>query len=65
MVGLLDTENLEYFVLGDLNVDFKKSAKSSCRDKLDEIFDIYGIHQLISQLESLKNIVEFDRPLSD
>ena len=49
MVGLLDTENLEYFVLGDLNVDFKQLAKSSCRDKLDEIFDIYGIHQLINE----------------
>ena len=49
MVGLLDTDNLEYFVLGDLNVDFKKSAKSLCRDKLDEIFYIYGIHQLINE----------------
>ena len=49
MVGLLDTENLEYFVLGDLNVDFKQSAKSSCRDKLDEIFDTYDIHQLINE----------------
>ena len=49
MVGLLDTENLEYFVLGDLNVDFKQLAKSSCRDKLDEFFYIYGIHQLINE----------------
>ena len=49
MVGSFDTENLEYFLLGDLNVDFKQSVKSSYRDKLNEIFDIYGIHQLINK----------------
>ena len=43
------TENLQYLVLGDLNVDFKQLAKSSCGDKLDEIFVIYGIHQLINE----------------
>jgi hypothetical protein len=47
MVGSLDTENPEYFLLGDLNVDFKQSAKSPYKDKhkLNEIFDIYGLHQ--------------------
>ena len=35
--------------MGDLNVDFKQSVKSSYRDKLNEIFDIYGIHQLINE----------------
>ena len=49
MVGSFDTENLEYFLLGDLNVDFKQSVKSSYRDKLNEIFDIYGIHKLINE----------------
>ena len=49
MEGSFDTKNVEYFLLGDLNVDFKQSVKSSYRDKLNEIFDIYSIHQLINE----------------
>ncbi len=49
MVGSFDTENLEYFLFGGLNVNFKQSAKSPYKDKLNEIFDIYGIHQLINE----------------
>ena len=35
--------------MGDLNVDVKQSVKSSYTDKLNKIFDIYGIHQLINE----------------
>ena len=60
MVGSLDTENLEYFLLGDLNVDFKQTVKSSYRDKLNEIFDIYGIHQLINEsTETSSSLIDF------
>ena len=49
MIGPFDTENLEYFLLGDLNVDLKQSVKSSYRDKLNEIFYFYGIRPLINE----------------
>ena len=49
MIGSMDAENLEYFLLGDLNVDFLPTAASSNRGKLAEIFDIYGLEQLINE----------------
>lgn len=49
LVGSLDAENLEYFILGDFNVDFKQGSESSNKTTLNEIFDIYGLHQLIDE----------------
>ena len=49
MIGALDAENVEYFLLGDLNVDFTPTAKSSCKSTLTELFDIYGLYQLIEE----------------
>ena len=49
MIGALDAENLEYFLLGDINVDFTPTANSSCKNTLTELFDIYGLHQLIEE----------------
>ena len=49
MVGSFDAQNLEYFILGDLNVDFRQSNKSQNKNTLNEIFDIYGLHQLIDE----------------
>ena len=49
MIGALDAENLEFFLLGDLNVDFKPSIKSSNKSTLAELFDIYGLSQIIEE----------------
>ena len=50
MVGSLDAENLEFFILGDLNVNLDQSIESSNKNTLSEIFDIYGLDQLIQEL---------------
>ena len=49
MIGLMDAENLEYFLLGDLNTDYLSTNNSPNRDKVTEIFDIYGLEQMISE----------------
>ena len=50
MIGSMDAENLEYFLLGDLNLDLLPTAISPNRAKLVEIFDIYDLEQLINEL---------------
>ena len=49
MIGALDAENLEFFLLGDLNVDFTPSIKSPNKSTLVELFDIYGLSQIIEE----------------
>jgi hypothetical protein len=50
MIGSFDAENLEYYLLGDLNVDFMSTNESSNRQKVKEILDIYKIDkQLINE----------------
>ena len=49
MIGLMDAENLEYFLLGDLNIDCLSTNNSPNRDKITEIFDIYGLEQMINE----------------
>ena len=49
MIGSFDAENLEYFLLGDLNVDLISTTASPIKNKLKEILDIYGIKQLINE----------------
>jgi hypothetical protein len=49
MIGSFDAENLEYYLLGDLNVDFMSTSESSNRQKVEEILDIYEIEQLINK----------------
>ena len=49
MIRSFDAENLEYFLLGDLNVDFMSMAESPGRNRLTEVFDIYGIEQMIHE----------------
>ncbi len=39
----------EYFLLGDINVDLLSTATSPNRAKLVEIFDIYGLEQMIKE----------------
>ena len=49
MIGALDAENLEYFLLGDLNVDFTPSTTSANKSTVAELFDIYGLSRLIEE----------------
>ena len=49
MEGSLDAENLEFFILGDLNVNLDQSIESSNKNTLNGIFDIYGLDQLIQE----------------
>ena len=49
MVGSLDAKNLEFFILGDLNLNLDQSSESSNKNTLNEIFDIYGLDQLIQE----------------
>ena len=49
MIGLMDAENLESFLLGDLNIDCLSTNNSPNRDKITEIFDIYGLEQMINE----------------
>ena len=46
IVGSLDAENLKYFIMGELNVDFKQQNESPNNNTLNEIFVIYGQHHL-------------------
>ena len=49
IIGSFDAENLEYFLLGDLNVDCITTVASPIKNKLREILDIYGIEQLFNE----------------
>ena len=49
MIGSFDAENLEYFLLGDLNVDFTPTTESPSKNKVKEILDIYDVEQLINE----------------
>ena len=46
MVGSLDAENLEFFILGDLNVNLDQSIESSNKNTLNEIFDILWLRPI-------------------
>ena len=46
MIGSSDAEKLEYFLLGDLNLDHSPTNGSLDRNKLIDMSDIHGIEQL-------------------
>ena len=48
MIRSMDAGNLEYFLLGDLNIDLLSTATSPNRAKLFKIFDIYRLEQMIN-----------------
>ena len=49
-IGKLDSENVEYWVLGDLNCNLNNSSKPDNDTKqLLNIANVYGLHQLISE----------------
>ena len=47
IIGKIDLENRELFLLGDINVDLLPEVESPNARKLKDIFDVYGLHQLI------------------
>ena len=49
MIGSLDAENLDYFLLGDLNVDLIPTTESPGRHRLREILNIYDVEQLTDE----------------
>ena len=49
VIGSMDAENLDYYLLGGLNIDLLSSATSTNRTKLTEILDIYGLSQMINE----------------
>ena len=48
LIARLDLTNLEFFLLGDRNVDMASTNYNNVR-QLTNIADIYGLHQLISE----------------
>ena len=46
---MLDAENAEYYLLGDLNCDLGSPVLESSSRSLISITELYGLHQLISE----------------
>lgn len=49
LLGKLDSENVEYFLMGDLNCDMIAETYDNNTRKLVGIADIYGLQQLITE----------------
>ena len=49
LIGQLDLSNLEFFLLGDMNADMTPTKCDNNTRHLNNIVDIYGLHQLISE----------------
>ena len=49
LIGKLDSENIEYFLMGDLNCDMTATRYDNNTCKLMSITDIYGLPQLITE----------------
>ena len=49
LIGKLDSENVEFFVLGDMNCDMITTRYDNDTSKLRGIADVYGLEQLISE----------------
>ena len=48
-IGELDSENMEYWVLGDLNCNINAHKPDNDTKSLLNIANVYGVHQLISE----------------
>ncbi len=48
-IDMLDAENVEYYVLGDLNCDLGSPDLDSNSRSLIGITELYGLHQLINE----------------
>ena len=49
LIEKLDSENIEYFLMGDLNCDMIATRHDNNTCKLMSITDIYGLQQLITE----------------
>ena len=49
LLGKLDTENIEYHLMGDINCDMIADRYDNDTQKLKALADIYGIKQLINE----------------
>ena len=48
LVGRMDAEGLEYYILGDMNVNVNSPNSGSNLRLLTDIADVYGLQQLIN-----------------
>ena len=48
LVGRIDAENIEYYLMGDMNCDLSSQVLDHNSIKLMNIADLYSLHQLIS-----------------
>ena len=48
-IGILDLENIEYYLMGDLNCDMIATRYDNDTCKLMSITDVYGLQQLITE----------------
>ena len=49
LIGKLDSENVEFFILGDMNCDMVTARYDNDTSKLKNIADVYGLEQLIPE----------------
>lgn len=49
LIGKLDAENTEFYLLGDLNCDMVATRYDNHTNKLISIADVYGLQQLITE----------------
>ena len=49
LIGILDLENIEYYLMGDLNCDMIVTRYDNDTCKLMSITDVYGLQQLITK----------------
>ena len=58
MIGSFDGESSEYFLLGDLNVDFISTTTSPIKDKLREILTFTALNNWLMNLPELRHHLE-------
>ncbi|XP_078377802.1 uncharacterized protein LOC144660957 [Oculina patagonica] len=49
LIGKLDSENIEYYLMGDLNCNMNATRHDNDTRKLMSITDVYGLQQLITE----------------
>ena len=54
LLGKLDSENIEHFLMGDLNCDMQSKDNVNVKALLN-ITDIYGLDQLINEPNRITN----------
>ena len=62
IIAKIDSENRELFLLGDINVYLLPEVEAPSARKLKDIFDVYGLHQLIAEPT---RVTQFSQTLID